>query len=127
MGTGATTASVSNRRPQPGPGPAPSVDQLLQSGAVTTQEGPEEPESYEFYCPQHPNEAIAIPGSYRRIQFVNGTFRTDDPAVAQQVRAANRYGMYLEADMPRHVTCFRCGWPTRSTKAIELHYATHME
>ena len=84
-----------------------------------------------FYCPAHPNEKIAVSGSWLPIQFINGVFRTQDRTIAETIRAANTYGMYFEGDLNKPIICRRCGWPggegCYSSEAIQAHYMKHLE
>jgi len=101
----------------------------IKIGEVAEVTGPIET-VYTFYCPSHPNEEIAIPGDWARVEFRNGIFETTDPRKADIVRGANRFGMYYEADLPKGIQCRKCGWPgpagCKSSEAISLHYAEHM-
>lgn len=80
-----------------------------------------------FYCVDHENEKIQVPGSHRKIEFSNGTCTVHDPGDAAIVRSANQFGLYYEADLPTEIRCVKCGWSARNARAIERHYAKHME
>lgn len=73
-----------------------------------------------FYSPDSPEEGIKIGARVDPVRFAAGVLVTDDPAVAEGVRAANR-GHYYEADLPVALTCDICGGDWFNKTAFTRH------
>lgn len=80
------------------------------------------PEERAYRHPQYKRLTLHLPALGRDVQFLNGAYRTSDPAEQAELEGATgeAAGVYEDDEVETH-RCTRCDYATASKRALAAH------